>query len=56
MKDELHRDIANIAGSLVIAFLSKLFQTAGTYTVFATLNLISLLYFIKSVMNFIEHK
>ena len=56
MKDELHRDIANIAGSLSLALFSKLFVTAGNYTVFATLNLVSLLYFVKSVINFIEHK
>lgn len=56
MKDELHRDIANIAGSLILALISKLFGTMGSYTVFATINLISLLYFVKSVISFIEHK
>jgi len=56
MKDELHRDIANIAGSLLLALFSKLFITASNYTVFATLNLVSLLYFVKSVISLIEHK
>ena len=57
MIDELQIDIIRIAGSLFVGLLSKIFESVTTsYTLFALINLIALLYFAKSVINFIQDK
>ncbi len=55
MISELQKDILNIVLSIFLALVSKILM-ASSYTLFAMINLISLLYFTKSIINFIEHK
>ncbi len=57
MKSELQMDIAHIIGSILLAIVSKIIESvSGNYTLFAIINLISLLYFVASIFRFIKHK
>lgn len=57
MISELQKDVLKIALSIIVALISKIMDSiSSVYTLFAIINLISLLYFVKSVINFIEHK
>ena len=57
MKSELQIDIVHIIGSIVLAIISKIVGTiTGSYTLFAIINLISLVCFVFSIIGFIQHK
>lgn len=55
MKTELQMDIIHIAVAFTLAIISKVFGTSES-TLFAFINLISLILFTKGVINFIEDK
>lgn len=57
MNEELQMDIAHIIGSILLAIISKIIESVtGNYTLFAIINLISLICFVVSIFFFIQHK
>ena len=57
MKSELQMDIIHIVSSILLAIVSKILELIiGESTLFAIINLIALLIFVKGIINFIEDK
>ncbi|MBR1376643.1 MAG: hypothetical protein IJ565_02400 [Bacilli bacterium] len=57
MKAELQMDIIQIVGSILLAIVSKVLELIiGESTLFAIINLIALILFVKGIITFIEHK
>ena len=57
MKSELQMDIIHMVGSILLAIIAKVFELIiGYNTLFAIINLISLILLTKSIINYIEHK
>ena len=57
MKTELQMDIVHMVCSILLAIISKVMENIiGVSSLFAMINLISLLLFVKAVIKFFEHK
>ena len=57
MKTELQMDIDHMILTILLAIISRVMENIiGVSSLFAMINLISLVLFVKSVIKFIEHK
>ncbi len=57
MKTELQMDIVHMILTILLAIISRVMENIiGVSSLFAMINLISLVLFVKSVIKFIEHK
>lgn len=57
MKTELQMDIVHMILTILLAIISRVMENIiGVSSLFAMINLISLVLFVKAVIKFIEHK
>lgn len=57
MKSELQMDILHMIGSVLLAIIVKALEAIiGENSLFALINLVLLILFVKSIIGYVEHK